>query len=344
LEWLKRIETNGRQLTVLLPRSYWTEEGRGLRYPVAYVQDQGDLFQLVVNQLHHLALQGKLREIIFVGVHTDNRNDEYTPWPAPPLLSTYPAFGGQARAYLDELADSVKPFIDGQFRTKPKREHTAIIGGSFGGLVSLLGGLWRPDTFGLLGLLSASFWYEGVMPYLRENAAPRFDLRIYMSVGDMEGVYKTNIQRHMVEATLEARRLWQGKGFPDERLRFRLEEGGTHDALYMAGNLLRALPWLFGPVDESADGGASAALAPVLSREAGGYAIPRTEQREIRARHSGRKYRIFISAPAVEPPAEGFPVLYTLDANATFASIAEAARLQRRRGANCVRRPLSGLH
>ncbi|QNK60904.1 alpha/beta hydrolase [Paenibacillus sp. PAMC21692] len=318
------MEANGRQLTILLPPSYETEAGRDRRYPVAYVQDGGDLFQLVANQLQHLTLQGKLQEVLYVGVHTPNRNDEYTPWPAPPLLSAYPAFGGGARAYLDELADMVKPFVDGQFRTKPEREHTALIGGSFGGLVSLLGGLWRPDSFGLLGLLSASFWYEGVMPYLRDNGAPRDDLRIYMSVGDAEGIYKANIQRHMVEATLEARRLWQEKGFPDDRLRFRLEEGGTHDALCMAGNLPRALQWLFAPAAKEA----VAALKPVMSREANGYAVPRTEQHEIQSRRIGRRYRIFISIPAGDPPPEGFPVLYTLDANASFASIAEAVRLQ----------------
>nr|WP_256975802.1 alpha/beta hydrolase-fold protein [Paenibacillus sp. MY03] len=362
MNWFRNMEANGRRLTILLPPSYETDAGRERRYPVAYVQDGGDLFQLVANQLQHLTRQGKLQEVLYVGVHTPNRNDEYTPWPASPLLSTYPAFGGGARAYLDELADSVKPFVDDLFRTKPEREHTALIGGSFGSLVSLFGGLWRPDTFGLLGLLSASFWYEGVMPHLRNNDAPRGDLRIYMSVGDAEGIYKTNIQRHMVEATLEARKLWQEKGFPDDRLLFRLEEGGTHDALCMAGNLPRALQWLFGPPEEAAGAvessefeqigeksligacantetrlsagqsaaGAIATLAPFVSRQAGGYVVPRTEQREIQSRRNGRKYRIFISVPAADPPSEGFPVLYTLDANASFASIAEAVRLQMR--------------
>ncbi|MHA6482605.1 alpha/beta hydrolase [Paenibacillus sp. strain BS8-2] len=327
MNWFKKIEVNGRELVVFLPPSYDTEEGRERRYPVAYVQDGGEMFKLISNTLQHLMLQGKLPEVLFIGVKTNNRNLEYTPWPAPPLLESYEAFGGGARVYLDDLADIVKPYVDCMFRTKPEREYTAVIGGSFGGLISLFGGLWRPDTFGLLGLLSASFWFEGVMPFLREREAPDTDLRIYMSVGDCEGIYKTNIQRNMVAASKEAYELWAAKGFPSERMRFRLQEGGTHDALTMAGNLTHAIHWLF-QADAADKADKLPALRGISPLERTGYVVPRTEVKEIVSRATGRAYRIFIYEPAEPAPAEGYPVLYTLDANASFASIAEAMILQ----------------
>lgn len=59
--------------------------------------------------------------------------------------------------------------------------------------------------------------------------------------------------------------------------------------------------------------------------------IPRTEQWDMRAESSGRTYRIFIAAPAQEPPEEGFPVLYVLDANSVFATLVETLRVQARR-------------
>lgn len=45
----------------------------------------------------------------------------------------------------------------------------------------------------------------------------------------------------------------------------------------------------------------------------------------------GRDYRIFISVPSVPPPPEGFPVIYLLDGNASFATAMDTAALQMRR-------------
>lgn len=43
---------------------------------------------------------------------------------------------------------------------------------------------------------------------------------------------------------------------------------------------------------------------------------------------SGAEFRIFISKPSVPTPARGFPVVYCLDANAAFATFADALALQ----------------
>lgn len=46
---------------------------------------------------------------------------------------------------------------------------------------------------------------------------------------------------------------------------------------------------------------------------------------------NGRNYRIFISVPSVPPPPGGFPVLYLLDGNASFATAMDTVALQMRR-------------
>ena len=43
------------------------------------------------------------------------------------------------------------------------------------------------------------------------------------------------------------------------------------------------------------------------------------------------EYRIFISCPKEAPPANGYPVIYALDGDAIFNTLAEAARLQTRK-------------
>ncbi len=57
-----------------------------------------------------------------------------------------------------------------------------------------------------------------------------------------------------------------------------------------------------------------------------GYAVPGSEAWDI-ASAAGERYSIFVSRPAGEPPADGYPVLYVLDGNTVFASFAEERRL-----------------
>lgn len=56
------------------------------------------------------------------------------------------------------------------------------------------------------------------------------------------------------------------------------------------------------------------------------YALPSTQMWEMTSA-SGEPYRIFLSFPKGEAPAVGYPVLYVLDGNASFASFAETRRL-----------------
>jgi predicted alpha/beta superfamily hydrolase len=57
--------------------------------------------------------------------------------------------------------------------------------------------------------------------------------------------------------------------------------------------------------------------------------MPSTQMWDLTS-DGGEIYRIFVSYPATEAPADGFPVLYVLDGNASFAAFAEARRIQER--------------
>jgi predicted alpha/beta superfamily hydrolase len=186
-------------------------------------------------------------------------------------------------------------------------------------LISLFAGYWRPETFARIGLLSTSFWYESVITFEKEHTAPEAHMRIFMSVGTCEGIYKHSAQQNMVQYMLEARTAWIEKGFPPERLRFVTEEGGTHDALFMIKRFPEALMWLFGHPGGNA---VPTALA--------NYVLPGSKQLVMHAARTGREYRIFIASPTAPPPEGGYPVLYALDGNASFGSLTEAMRLQSR--------------
>lgn len=338
----QKLSALDRELTLYLPPSY-DESDRC--YPVAYVQDGGDSFMDCLNYLEHLFKDGRLGELILVGIATENRNDEYTPWPAKPLLEGRPPFGGRGREYVDEVADRIKPYIDSCYRTRPEPEHTGIIGASFGGLISMLAGYWRPDTFGRIGMLSASLWYEGVMEFIREHGKLPPGLRVYMSVGQYEGAYKQGIQKHMTPSNLEAYRIWSGEEGAESRVKLHMDPDGTHDPIFMSRRFPDAVSWLF---DENGSGavkpraaaehGASTAGQAVAAEGMRGipetagpaYRISGTVTWSMRSESNGRAYRISVAEPMGPPPEGGYPVLYSLDANASFGTLAEAVRLQSR--------------
>lgn len=65
---------------------------------------------------------------------------------------------------------------------------------------------------------------------------------------------------------------------------------------------------------------------------ASAVALPGTERRVLHARATRREYHIMISRPVGNPPSpSGYPVIYMLDANAAFATMAEAVGLRSRR-------------
>lgn len=59
--------------------------------------------------------------------------------------------------------------------------------------------------------------------------------------------------------------------------------------------------------------------------------LDRTEARMMRAAADGREFRVFVGRPEGVAPATGFPVIYVLDADYTFATMFETLRQQARR-------------
>ena len=82
------------------------------------------------------------------------RLDEYSPW----KNSKYG--GGEGGAYIDFLVQTLKPYIDKNYRTLSDQQNTAIIGSSMGGLISFYATLKYPTIFGKSGVYSPSFWFS----------------------------------------------------------------------------------------------------------------------------------------------------------------------------------------
>src|SRR5438874_5263522 len=125
---------NRRDILVRLPPSYARSSRR---FPVLYLQDGQNLFDSATSYardwgLHRVVAAAARRgiEAILVGIPNMGieRLDEYSPFVDPD------AGGGAGDRYLDFVLGTLKPAIDREFRTRPERTHTGIVGSSMGGL------------------------------------------------------------------------------------------------------------------------------------------------------------------------------------------------------------------
>jgi metallo-beta-lactamase class B len=127
------------------------------RYPVVYMHDGQNLFDEATAFGEEWGvdetLNSMLAECIIVGIDSgEHRMTEYN-------FHSNERFGqGEGKRYVDFIANTLKPFVDANFRTKPDREHTVIAGSSMGGLISLYGALHFAETFGGAGIFSPSLW------------------------------------------------------------------------------------------------------------------------------------------------------------------------------------------
>jgi predicted alpha/beta superfamily hydrolase len=163
------------RLSIWLPPEY--DLGSWRRFPVLYMHDGHNLFDLEKSNFNKiwaadravlsLARQGLIEPHIIVGIWAPgaDRYRQYLPRPAFDRADGVikSAMNDMANGpivsdrYLDWLADTLKPMIDRQYRTKSDARHTAIAGSSMGGLMSCYAILARPDVYGRAACVS-SHW------------------------------------------------------------------------------------------------------------------------------------------------------------------------------------------
>lgn len=173
-----QLDTEHNVLRIYLPPDY---EESTESYPVVYMPDGQNLFSsstatygkswLLGNLLDRLTKEGKTDGIIIVGIDsTSRRNEEYNLY-----LDSFAGGGeGLANETCDFYAETVKKYIDENYRTLSDKEHTAIIGASYGAVVSFNATVRYPDIFGYTGMFSYCDNQDAarMTTFLKENMIP----------------------------------------------------------------------------------------------------------------------------------------------------------------------------
>ncbi len=183
-----------RRIWVYLPKSYTISSKT---YPVLYMQDGQNLFNEQTAGMAEWgvdecldSLQKQLgKECIVVGIDHggDKRISEYAPYDYT-LKGAYntPDSKGEGKAYAEFIVKTLKPFIDGKYRTKKGAEFTAIAGSSMGALISMYTVLQYPDVIGTAGVFSPAFWIAPNIYTDAQNMITPSSPRFFLYAGGKE--------------------------------------------------------------------------------------------------------------------------------------------------------------
>lgn len=187
-----------RHITVYLPDDYYRCKKK---YPVLYIQDgQNAFFDTLAYAgvswgFAEYAMKNKL-DIIMVAIPCNmtihKREDEYGPWIISKELCLRETgkenqlIGGEGKAYVDWMVHELKPYIDKRFRTK--KDDSAIVGSSMGGVIASYAALAYPNVFRKSASLSTAYWfYYDEFKELIESSDLSGIKKFYFDHGEFEG-------------------------------------------------------------------------------------------------------------------------------------------------------------
>jgi metallo-beta-lactamase class B len=235
-----------RRVWIYLPADYAASDRR---YPVLYMHDGQNVFDAATSYAGEWGVDEALDSLAAAGdpgvivVAVDNgqqqRMAEYSPWTHPR------AGGGEGDEYVDFLANTLKPWIDARYRTRPEPPHTGIMGSSMGGLISLVAAFRRPDVFGQIGVFSPSLWFsDSVFVAAREARPAGFRPRFYFASGGSEGPPE-NMRVVVIDQERMVRTLDEAGWTPGTDLQAVAPEDGKHSEWFWRREFPAAYRWMF---------------------------------------------------------------------------------------------------
>ena len=227
-----------RKIWALLPHDY---DSSTESYPVMYLQDAQNLFNedapygnWEIDKKLAVMAEYKIGKIIIIAIeHAEkDRIKEYN-------VGKTVLGKGQGRKYIRFVTETLKPFVDSNFRTKKEREFTGIGGSSMGGLVSIFSGLRYPEVYGKLMIFSPSLWVVPKLTIDSENEKTE-DTKIYLYAGGDES-------ETMIEHVKKFQENLISSHFVKDKIKINLSINmrGKHSETYWSDEFPKAIEWLF---------------------------------------------------------------------------------------------------
>ncbi len=236
--YMPQLDRN-RRVRLFLPSEYETSTAD---YPVLYMHDGQNLFSAQEAFAGEWEVDEALLAFEDAGysgaivVAIDNggsyRIGEYTPWANPQYG------GGDGEAYMEFVVNTLKPYVDENYRTLSDRENTGIMGSSLGGLISHYGALAYQNVFSKVGVFSPSFWFTDDIYSFSYSTGHQANMRMYFLAGGNESASLEGDVISMMD-TLES------AGFNESEMQFKFVPDGEHSEWFWAQEFPDAFEWLY---------------------------------------------------------------------------------------------------
>ena len=146
---------------------------------------------------------------------------------------------GQGEKYICFVTETLKPYVDKNYRTKKEREFTGIGGSSMGGLVSFFSGLRYPEVYGKLMVFSPSLW---VVPKIKieSDSTNADDTKIYLYAGGAESDTMIEEVKSFKDEIISSEFVKDKK-----KINLSINMLGKHNETYWSDEFPKAIEWLF---------------------------------------------------------------------------------------------------
>ncbi len=190
-----------RRIWICFPQDYFTSD---LHYPVCYMHDGQNVFdaatsfagewQVDENMLAQFVPDCANTIIVAIDNGGAHRLDEYAPF----INAEYNE-GGEGASYTAFVVETLKPFMDANFRTLSDRSNTSTAGSSLGALISMYMLIEYNNVFSKAGIFSPAFWFNPEIYDLAETGSMAIDTEIHFVCGDNESRGMVGDMQQMVD-------------------------------------------------------------------------------------------------------------------------------------------------
>ena len=174
-----------REILVRTPAGY---EANKLSYPVLYMTDGDAHMGHTASTIEFLARNGRISELIVVGIINTDRTRDLTPTKATGAgAAQFPTAGG-ADKFLNFIESELIPEIEKRYRVQPYR---ILAGHSLGGLFAIHAMISRPQLFKSYVAVSPSLQWSDEATLKRAEAflkeRKELSATLFMSIGNEAG-------------------------------------------------------------------------------------------------------------------------------------------------------------
>jgi alpha-glucosidase len=229
-----------RRIWIYLPKDYETSHKK---YEVMYLQDAQNLFddatsyagEWQVDETLNKIFEKTGKSLIVVGI--DNGGEKRMEELSPYKNAKYG--GGNGENYVKFIIETLKPFIDKNYRTKPQQKFTTIGGSSLGALISVYAAVKHPETFGKVLAFSSAFWFNAkeLNEFILSSKVNLKHQKYYFIQGKHEDEDMEAQTKNIIENL-------KSKNVKPKNIFLKIDEDGKHNEMYWLREFEGAVLWL----------------------------------------------------------------------------------------------------